>query len=296
MPEMVQPANKTPGDEEGVGAAPPAQDEEIHCSYCNYNLSGNLSGRCPECGSLFHRESLIAAQDANRVTLIPWDDPEEKPLGHRLKETLRISLFNTERFALAFGVQPQRSRAASFLVLIMLAVLVSLAAIAYGWFGVFGDAISPTQVTTEELIASLITFVVTIIGSIATTTLLAAAVLWLLCPHYDGRLHFRPWLSMSAYGSAHYLLVAAGLPVLLAALYPMVLDAPAAFMGALLASWTGCGLLNFCTLTAVVRRRCQAAGGQRLAVVALAAIVILAPPVVAVFSALGIGLIMFLFL
>jgi len=71
---------------------PSSSDEEIYCPICNYNLTGIMTGRCPECGSLFDREGLMANQKANRITLIPWDDPAETLFLPRLKKTLAICL------------------------------------------------------------------------------------------------------------------------------------------------------------------------------------------------------------
>ncbi|MFQ5502785.1 MAG: hypothetical protein ACE5EQ_10880, partial [Phycisphaerae bacterium] len=69
------------------------EGEGIYCPICNYNLTGILSGRCPECGSMFHREALLEAQRSNQVTLIPWECPGYMPMLQRLGQTLRISLF-----------------------------------------------------------------------------------------------------------------------------------------------------------------------------------------------------------
>lgn len=99
---------------------PTSSDEEIYCPICNYNLTGILNGRCPECGSFFDRQAIMANQQANRITLIPWDDPAETEFWPRFKKTLAICLFDAKRFAFAFSVQPQRTRAYSFLWLTIL--------------------------------------------------------------------------------------------------------------------------------------------------------------------------------
>jgi hypothetical protein len=31
-----------------------------HCEHCGYNLTGNVSGRCPECGTAIKREGQVA--------------------------------------------------------------------------------------------------------------------------------------------------------------------------------------------------------------------------------------------
>lgn len=33
------------------------------CAQCRYNLKGNVSGRCPECGTVFDQEVAQSAQD-----------------------------------------------------------------------------------------------------------------------------------------------------------------------------------------------------------------------------------------
>ncbi len=47
------------------------EDEEIFCPVCGYNLTGNLTGRCSECGGLFDREMLLKAREVSFDALMP---------------------------------------------------------------------------------------------------------------------------------------------------------------------------------------------------------------------------------
>ena len=184
------------------------EGEGIYCPICNYNLTGILSGRCPECGSMFHREALLEAQRSNQVTLIPWECPGYMPMLQRLGQTLRICLFKPDRFAFAFSVQPQRTRAWSFFVGVLfttLGITTAIVAIAI-W-------LDSSEINTPlDTILNLIGVMLFTALLVAGTTLATSITLWLTNPHYDGLRHFTPWLSICCYASSHYLMVAIVLP------------------------------------------------------------------------------------
>lgn len=251
---------------ESLPVAPPVviiqtEDEEIYCPVCNYNLTGIYSGRCPECGSFFDRAALIAAQQANQITLIPWDDPQEMRLRRRFYETLRICLVSAERFAYAFSVRPQRGRAFSFFaattaltalvaVIAFLAYPVAVGPLSSSVWPIYGTSSNP--ITTAAVATGIAAHVVL---TSAVTTLLTAVILWMSCPHYDGKRHFRPWLSICAYAAAHYVMIGAALPVVV--ILGLAVRAPSFFEYGfvMLMCWLGCAALCGLTLLAVVDLR-----------------------------------------
>ncbi len=239
-----------------VPVAVPVQidDEEIYCPVCNYNLTGVFSGRCPECGALFDRYALIAAQQANQITLIPWDDPEEMPLRQRFWATLKICLVNPERFAFAFSVRPQKTRVAAFFVGTTLATMLIglLVFLAYALGVQWAEDWNPFTHLSLTYCVDVCVFTVL---SILLATFLSAVMLFAFCPHYDGKNHFMPWLSISAYASAHYMMTAAAIPVAL--VVPSMVARPGLFefCSFAFAFWTGCLALCALTIRAVVRLR-----------------------------------------
>ena len=247
------------------------EDEEIFCPICNYNLTGNDSGRCPECGSFFDRHALIAAQRADAVTLIPWDDPEEMPFLKRFRETLKICLVNAERFAFAFSVQPQESKALSFFA------MVTATTIVFGWMtcAVYLLSANPFTAGVSRLLTGVICCVVVcmhVVLSLLVGTLLSGVTLWIFCPHYDGKRHLKPWLSIAAYASAHYLMFATAIPI--AALVPLVIGRPDSFEDITVVTliWLGCATLCVLTLRAVVFFRMAEIEDYRFTIFLLAAI------------------------
>lgn len=42
-------------------------DEQIHCEWCGYNLTGCYSLRCPECGNPFNRDVLLGTIPDERI-------------------------------------------------------------------------------------------------------------------------------------------------------------------------------------------------------------------------------------
>jgi hypothetical protein len=250
-----------------------SSDEEIYCPICNYNLTGILTGRCPECGSLFDRESLIASQKANRITLIPWDDPAETEFWPRFKKTLAICLFDAKRFAFAFSVQPQESRANSFRTIVTLGVCVlSLITIAscIPFYWLFLDyRRAADQIISIEALIFLLTLVGVLVATILTTTLATALVLGIFCPHFDGKRHFKPWMSISSYASAHYLLLPVGLPLFVFLVWWSRELFGAGIVLGFLMMGLACGLLNAFTLNAVVRHRGANTSGRSFAMFAV---------------------------
>ena len=183
------------------------EDEELFCPVCNYNLTGNCSGCCSECGSLFDRDSLIAAQKADAITLIPWDDPRPMSWKRRLSQTLRISLFRPKEFAFAFSVQPQDTKATAFMV----GVLVGFFLLTFSFLFVY-FVIEYVRPTMSVDVAGRMKYwsmglaipMSAVLG--AATAILASAVwLWIVCPHFDGRRHFKPWFAILCYASTHFL-------------------------------------------------------------------------------------------
>jgi hypothetical protein len=267
LPPEVRPAPGVVADRPGV-AKVVTEDEEIYCPVCGYNLSGIFRGRCPECGAFFDRSALIAAQQANAITLIPWDDPQEAVFWERLYRTVRICLLDAERFAFAFSVQPRESKAGSFFVgataaTTVIGVLAALAFMLRSWI----DG-NPNTALSDSLLA--ICFIGAFIPLTMTLATVATGVfLWVFCPHYDGQRHFRPWLSIAAYAAAHYLMMAAAVPV--AWVLPLMSrSGEFEFWEAMACIWAGCGLLCVFTLRAVIDWRTSDVDSPRFLVFLIA--------------------------
>ena len=262
--ELDPPPTPAPGGDSN------AYDEEIYCPLCNYNLTGVYSGRCPECGGVFHRESLIAAQQTNQITVMPWDDPERMSIFRRFGRTLAICLFNARRFAFAFSVQPQRTRAASFKLIVMLiAWLMAAVPVLVGaelvrtsgstvFLGKPGDVLGIGLITVGLLFVAA-----------NVLTLLSALVLWLLCPHYDGRLHYGPWYAIAAYAAAHWGFVGLGLPLFFLFVRWSGGEPTLALMAMYSVMLLGCGWLQVATISGVVKLRTAPTASRRLALLIL---------------------------
>jgi hypothetical protein len=279
--EIIQaPIQASSGAAAGLSTS---SDEEIYCPICNYNLTGILTGRCPECGSLFDREALRASQQANRITLIPWDDPAETEFWPRLKKTLAICLFDSKRFAFAFSVQPQETRAYSFFKIAtfcscLLSLLVFLVCLPFCWL--FERWKGQDRIDGDDLIMIGVSLLGSTLATILSTTLATALVLGIFCPHFDGKRHVKPWLSISAYASAHFLLFPLGVPVFVFLVWwSRELFGPGLVLGFLMMG-LACGLLNAFTLAAVVRHRGAKTSGRSLAVFLVYVLYLLFPVVV----------------
>ncbi len=243
-------------------------DEEIYCPICNYNLTGITTGRCPECGSFFNRDALISNQKANRITVIPWDDPAETKFWPRFKKTLRICLFDSKRFAFAFSVQPQQTRANSFLTMVcfgvcVLSLLVFLSCIPVYWL--FGS----NRFDAADVIVFGGSIIVAAVVTILAAAVAAGLVLGVFCPHFDGKRHLKPWLSISAYASAHYLMIPLGWPIYVFLVWWSRELFGAGIVFGFIMVGMACGLLNAFTLSAVVRHRGAPSGGRSFAVFAV---------------------------
>lgn len=190
----------------------PLHDEQIFCPFCNYNLTANESGRCPECGSFFDREMLLRAAAEEARFVMPWDSPEEMPLFRRFRETLVLTWFDPRHFALAFGAIRRKSRAGSFLVL----CLGLIGAVVFICSGI-GYAISIQRVSfavadrTAEFVhsvAAALTVLISFSFYAILLLLLTSVLLAVGVRHGDGSRRFGPWWTICRYSIGHFTLLA----------------------------------------------------------------------------------------
>ncbi len=235
---------------DAVSAFCEAADESIFCPICNYNLTGVLSGRCPECGSLFDRESFLQTQRTHGVMLIPWDDPKIKSLRERWKGTLSICMVQPDRFGKAFSIQRADTRAWPFMRLVLLITTIASCS------AFLIAAPFCTFVGGFEWWSLLLLIFFFLTTATVSFTVLAGIVLWLFCTHYDGKRHLRPWLAIAAYSSAHSLLT---LPIVfivpLAILLRNSFDPEFLLLGMILILHYGGLWLTAFTLRGVVKHR-----------------------------------------
>ncbi len=286
--DQADPGTSMSDPPQAIPLATPVQteDEGIYCPICNYNLTGIRTGRCPECGSFFDREALRHAQSTNKVTLIPWDDPQPMPFFKRLKETLKICLFVPQRFAFAFSVQPRGTRAWTF----FLGVIAVINLCAMGFF-IVATVLNPalTRLSGPGLVLRGVSFGLFSTLLIGGTSLLSAIALWITSPHYDGQRHLRPWLSICAYASSHYLLVLVVMPFALFAANSESL-LPILVMLAFLLFYACGGLTGF-TLHAVMEHRTARDRRSMLSSLMLLAVYVVGPFAMMIVAGVIIGFI-----
>ncbi|MBN1345877.1 MAG: hypothetical protein JXQ73_24520 [Phycisphaerae bacterium] len=234
-------------------------DEALFCPVCEYNLTGNVAGRCSECGSLFDRERLIEARRLAAEALMPWERKGELSVWRRFVRTLSISCVRPHRFTLALSVQPQRSRASSF----MLACLTL--------FGLYGAATAGMLWWSSPRFKSELPPFLVLIGELAlgivAATIAVAGAFAAAYPIAGGQRRLGPWLGIVCYAGAHWLLVWTAFPAMVVVqwytkglAFRFVDDFTTIFFFA-------CFLLWAFTLSAVARSRVRTAFGKAMTLV-----------------------------
>lgn len=224
-------------------------DEEIYCPVCDYNLTGNLTGRCSECGSLFDRRRLLEASRISVDALMPWERPDVLPLSRRFRRTVGISFFRPKEFALAFAAQPRDTRSTSFL-LICLALMLGVAVAITGVLGLAGWFRDARAVAAAAGWAVLL-----LVLPIVPVNIAVGLIYYRRYAHPDGRRYLRPWRAILEYASAHWLMGAAAPVISLPFAIIGGETADAAIVLWTLGIWVGCSLLWALTLKEVVRWR-----------------------------------------
>jgi hypothetical protein len=201
---------------------PKLDDEQIYCPACGYNLTGNLTGQCSECGSFFHREMLLQATRVSAEAMMPWERPDEFGLLDRFWRTLKISFFRPREFALAFAVQPTRSRSSSFYCICLLALTVNAIVIS----GTIELADGPDVMGIRRSVRPIVRSAITGLGGgidlmrfvrivaispffvlpIVTTNVAVGLVYMALYPHADRKRRLRPWRVIIRYAAPHWFL------------------------------------------------------------------------------------------
>jgi len=189
-------------------------------------------------------------------------------------------------------VQPQVTRAYSFFKLATAgacaqSLLVFLACLPFYWL--FGRWENQAPIESEEVLVFGLSLVGATLATILTTMLATALVLGIFCPHFDGKRHLKPWLSISSYASAHYLLAPLGLPIFIFLVWwSHEMFGPGLVFGFFMVG-LACGLLNAFTLTAVVLHRGAKSSGRSWAILAIFgiyALLTLIVPIVVVSTAM----------
>ena len=228
-------------------------DEQIFCPVCGYNLTGNPTGRCSECGALFSRDQLLTAMKVSADALMPWERRDDFGPFERFWRTLRISFFRPREFALAFAVQPARTRSTSFYAVCLVLLTANATAI-----GVITEMAEPGDSMDIARIAS---FPIFLALPIVPVNIVVGLIYASLYPHADRERHLRPWRAILEYATGHWLLGASALVLGL-----LLVSSPRSETGMILAVcvlsiWIGCSILWAFTLVEIVRWR--TASGHR---------------------------------
>lgn len=89
----------------------PATDVKLYCLSCGYNLTGLVSPRCPECGTIVPREILGGRPAVREQPATPWEH-----IGGvaGFVQTFFLSLFAPRRLIMTFPAFHNRSRAEDY--------------------------------------------------------------------------------------------------------------------------------------------------------------------------------------
>ncbi len=240
----------------------PQEDEQIFCPVCDYNLTGNLTGRCSECGATFDRDQLIEARRRSAEALMPWERAGQLSWWQRFWRTTIIGCIRPDRFALALSARPTRSHSATYFLAclgVVCAYFLTASAIAYLAMDHRGHAARETLRCDMALLATIVT---------ATYFMALGLAVVLPMPHRPSRV--KPWVEITHYAASHWMLIWACLPCIVA-------------MAALLGAYgrpfvdpfagiftTAATLLWIFTLTGVIRRRLRSVGFLTAGLLALA--------------------------
>jgi hypothetical protein len=107
-------------------------DTGLRCPRCEYNLTGLVEDRCPECGEAFDRELLALGYAAGPRPVPGWDEGIRRPgVAAYLRTCLRIA-FRTGDFARRFPWYANADSTRRFRIYSRLLALAVLAFV-FGW-------------------------------------------------------------------------------------------------------------------------------------------------------------------
>lgn len=91
----------------------PLADSGLRCSACEYNLTGVVENRCPECGTAFNREQLLAMLAGAPAPIPIWDDTSQHVAVRFIKICL-LTWFYPTKVGRMFPRRPSRASARRF--------------------------------------------------------------------------------------------------------------------------------------------------------------------------------------
>ena len=114
----------------------PSSVFDLFCQKCGYNLRGNESERCPECGADVDLDALSQPQ-------IPWVYRQARGLFHAYWQTVRLAMFYPRRLHEEMSRDISEDHARKFRRLTFLHVVVPVAVVANGLY--FVDVVVRTR-------------------------------------------------------------------------------------------------------------------------------------------------------
>ncbi len=198
---MTRTAETNRIEQQPADLALPADEPELHCPHCGYNLRGLPEDRCPECGEAFDRQELVRLLTEEDQPLPHGQSPSE---AFAIGKLAFASLFTPERLGARMPGRPSVNHALFYYVVVHL--------VAWG----------PLEVTLTVLTGGSHACLVGIgMGALAVSNGIGCSVIaktldkYVVCPDVPHERSYQFWLVMTLCFSTHIIALAIAVTILL---------------------------------------------------------------------------------
>ena len=173
---------------------PPAETAGLYCFNCDYDLTGLIEDRCPECGQPFDRDLFRRIAAGEPIPAVPWDTDRT---FRGFFKTWWIALTQRGRLASHFPLMHDRTTARLYTIICYIVV----------WIGLFGLAHLVFHVGVhcrlgEAIGIGVIIATCSVLACCVCEMLTAAGLSWLVPPSH-GKSRYPYWRGLTHYTSGY---------------------------------------------------------------------------------------------